>query len=265
MEHSTVSSLLRCIQAYCIQLCEKHTLDFGIAYYCERFPEVAELNQFREVIADETTDVRALFMQAQEWFEQNDLKCYRWAPALGVASPALAEFLVEHGFDRRVDVALRLTEWVELDASPGVRVLPARAMRAAYRESLEAVPPDTGSTWTAHIAEACEDRLDDPSFDMFVALVDKQPAGRCALYQVGDLAHVRDLAVLPAFADRGVERALLAHVLALAKRLVLGNVLAHVSADDRVRLAWFQHAGFVPDGEMVEFRRDPVVVPDSAA
>lgn len=265
MEHTTVNSLLRCIQAYCNQLCDKHTLDFGIAYYSERFPEVAELNQFREVLYDETGDVRALFEQAEEWFSRNGLNCYRWAPALGTMPKHLVEYLVEHGFERHVDVAMRLTKWVELDAAAEVRVLPARAMRAAYRESLEAVPPATGSPWSAHVAEACEERLDDPSFDMFVALVEKQPAGRCALYQVGDLAHVRDLAVLPAFADRGVERALLGHVLGLAKRLALANVLALVENDDRVQEAWFQHAGFVPDGEIEEFRRDPLVVPDPAA
>ena len=265
MEHGTVSSLLRCIQAYCDQLCDKHTLDFGIAYYCERFPEVAELNQLREVMIGEADDVRTLLDQAQAWFAQSGLNCYRWAPAMGTAPQELSEFLIKRGFERCVDVALRLTEWVELEASPEVRVLPARAMRSAYRESLEAVPPPTGSPWSAHVAEACEDRLDDPSYDMFVALVNKEPAGRSALYQVGDLAHVRDLTVLPEFADRGVERTLLAHVLALAKRLELAKVMAHVAKDDAVRLAWFQHAGFVPAGEMEEFRRDPVVVPDSAA
>jgi len=265
MEHSTVSSLLRCIQAYCNQLCDKHTLDFGIAYYCERFPKVAELNQFREVMISDADDVSTLFDQAQAWFAQNGLNCYRWAPAMGTAPPQLAQLLVERGYERRVDMALRLTEWVELETSPEVRVLPARAMRSAYRESLEVVPPETGSLWSAHVAEACEDRLDDPSFDMFVAMVNKQPAGRCALYQVGDLVHVRDLTVLPAYADRGVERALLAHVLALAKRLAMTKVMAHVAKDDPVRLAWFQHAGFVPNGEVEEFRRDPVLIPDSAA
>ena len=109
------------------------------------------------------------------------------------------------------------------------------------------------------------ERFPPDEHDMFVALVNKEPAGRCALYQVGDLAHVRDLTVLPEYADRGVERTLLAHVLTLAKRLELGKVMAHVAKDDAVRLARFHHAGFVPAGEIEEFRRDPVVIPDSAA
>ena len=51
--------------------------------------------------------------------------------------------------------------------------------------------------------------MNDPNFDLFLAMVDGQPAGRCALYQVGDIARVTDLAVgsLPAGSD--VERALL--------------------------------------------------------
>lgn len=257
MELNTVNSLLRCTQAYCNQLCDKHTLDYGIVYYSERFPEVPELNQFREVMIADEDDVAAAFAQTATWFTENQIECYRWAPALGKASDALAKLLEERGFDRYTDCAFRLTEWVELEAATDVRVLPARAMRSAYRETMEAVPPRTGASWSSHVAEACEERLDDPSLDMFVALVGKQPAGRCALYQVGDLAQVRDVTVLPSFADRGVERALLGHVLALAKRLAMKNVLALAEADDAVRAAWLEHAGFVQDGTIVEFRRDP--------
>jgi len=258
MERNSVNSLLRCAQAYCNQLCDKHTLDYGIVYYCERFPEVPELNQFREVVIERDADIEAAFAQASQWFAKSGLACYRWAPAQGAGPAALSDLLTARGYTSWTGRAFRLTRWVELEPAQNVRVLPARAMRRAYRETLDAAPPKTGSIWSPRVAEACEERLDDPSFDMFVALVDKQPAGRCALYQVGDLAQVRDVSVTPEFADRGVERALLSHVLALAKRLTMRNVLATVATDDERRSAWFADAGFVEDGAIEEFRRDPI-------
>jgi hypothetical protein len=62
-----------------------------------------------------------------------------------------------------------------------------------------------------------------------------------------------------------VERGLIGHVLALARRLTMRNVLATVAEDDAVRSAWLEHAGFVQDGVIEEFRRDPVPRKDPAA
>ncbi len=255
MERSTVNSLLRCTQAYCNQLCDKHTLDFGIVYYCERFPRVAQLNQFREVIAESSEEVLAAVAEADACFSQCGLQCHRWAPALGRASASLSARLGELGFERRVERALRLTEWPTWDVPQGVRVLPARAMRAAYQETLDAAPSFREDACSEDVAKVASERLDDPSFDMFVALVHDKPAGRCALYQVGDLAQVRDLTVLPEFENAGVERALLKQVLAMAKRLTIRHVLASVPVIDTIRSDWFQQAGFVMDGEIEEYGR----------
>ena len=84
----------------------------------------------------------------------------------------------------------------------------------------------------------------------------KQPAGRCALYQVGDLARVMDLTVLPAFDGRDVERALTTHVLALARRLTMRHIFLQIADDDATRRDAFERAGFVPDGTIAEFARD---------
>ena len=53
MERSTVGSLLRTTQALCGQLCEKETLTHGIAYTCARYPNLSEVNQFREVVVED--------------------------------------------------------------------------------------------------------------------------------------------------------------------------------------------------------------------
>ncbi len=102
MERSTVGSLLRSTQTYCAQLCEKQALTYGIAYYSERFAKLPEANQFREVLVDDPARIPAAFDEAERWFKEQGLTCYRWAPADGQASDTLSGFLVSRGFRRSV-------------------------------------------------------------------------------------------------------------------------------------------------------------------
>lgn len=255
MEHNSVSSLLRSTQAFCLQLCEKETLDYGIAYFSPEFSALPEANQFREVWIEDATEIPVAFEQVEHWFAHQNLFCHRWAPAQGKGSPQLDGFLDARGFTKRVYRSMVLREWVEIEPLSRVRVLPARAMRAAFRETYaqdEALP---GASMRKLLADAYERRLDDPQFDMFIATIDGKPAGRAALYQVGDLARVVDLAVLKAFESQHVEDALLAHLIAMAKRLQFRHVLAQICQEDKARYSWLRRVGFVVDGEIVEFER----------
>jgi len=257
IERTTVGSLLRSTQAFCIQLCDKQTLDFGIAYHCARFGDLPEVNQYREVIATEPSDVSVAFDEAERCFGEAGLTCHRWAPADGRASDALAGFLVGHGFVQRAFTAMRLAAWTDLEPRDAVRILPARAMRSVFRDTYLHAGAPADPLRRERLADLYGERLDDPQFDMFVALIDKQPAGRCALYQVGDIARIMDLSVMPGMADRGVERTLLAHLLALAKRLAMRNVCTLIDANDAARIELARRAGFVEDGTIVEFHREP--------
>lgn len=288
MQRSTVGSLLRSTQAACGQICEKQTLELGIAYYSDEFAALPDANQFREVIADDPQSLPQAFEEASQWFEQRGLTILRWAPASGTAAAATIDFLKQRGFRPRTSSAMILSQWIDVEAPAEVRVLPARAMRAALRETFPAadqavgdgpselgqgarssrvvrtsVPlPDGRGTDSlrdiAHrdpAADACERRMDDPQYDMFVAMVAGFPAGRCALYQVGDIARVMDLTVGERFSDAGVDRALIGHVLAMARRLAMRNICVQVDEDQTATRGLLEQAGFVADGSLVEFDR----------
>lgn len=257
MERTTIGSLLRSTQAYCSELCEKETLEYGIAYYNARFAALSEANQFREVLIDDPARIPEAFEQTETWFRRREMFCHRWAPAEGYATQELADFLTQRGFCRRQHIAMSLTRWVDQVTPDQVRILPARAMRTAYRETFTQSDTPESSAMGELLAEASLERLDDPHLDMVVALWDKQPAGRCGLYQVGDIARVMSVCTLPVYAGRGVEEALLAHVLALAKRLTMRNVLTQIDETDGVGRTFLEEAGFDCDGEIVEFERDP--------
>lgn len=255
MACSSIDSLLRSSQAYCQQVCGKQTLDYGIAFFSERFPSVSDVNQFREVWIDDAAHVSLAFEEAERWFAGNALRCLRWAPAGGQPSEALSAYLVERGFERRDYAALMLTSWPTIEADASVRVLPARAMRAALRVVMEQSLASIAEPERSQAIEVMEERLDDPPYDMFVAMADKQPAGCCALYQVGDLVRVMDLHVTEPARYEAVAGGLLVHVLVLARRLAMRNVVAQVPVDDLPRRSLFETYGFEVDGTFTEFER----------
>lgn len=262
MERSTTGSILRTTQAWCGQLCEKQTLSHGIAYYSRHFPELPEANQFREIVIEDPSSLPKAVAESNEWFESQNLTCHRWAPAVGQASDQLSALLETNGFRKRIHTAMVLTRWVELQPVPDIRVVHARAMRAALRETFLESDSPTSAAESGRLADACEERMNDPQFDMFVALVNGRPAGRCALYQVGDIARVMDLSVRSAFDDSEVDRALVAHMLSLAKRLSMRNICVQVADSNSRGCAWFEPFGFVADGTIEEFDRDASHRPD---
>lgn len=255
MQSSTAGSILRSTQAFCGQLCETESLEHGICFASDRFSHLPEANQFREVVIQDPACMAAAYEQAELWFAKRNSFCYRWAPAVDAPEDELGAFLGDRGFTAHDFRVMVLSKWVELDATPDVRVLPARAVRAVYRETF------TQASWPAspqgrdRLADAYDERLDDPHLDMFVAVVDKQPAGRCALFQVGDIARVMGFFVLEPFSDGRVERALLLHVLTLARRLDMRRICTQTRRDDATRTAMLEDAGFVQDGVIVEFER----------
>ncbi len=256
MQHSTTGSILRSTQALCDQLCEKKTLEYGIAYGSKRFAALPEANQFREVIAEDPDKLADAFAEAQDWFRGQGLVCLRWAPADGQATPQFSAFLEGRKFRARTFAAMRLTRWPKVEETGAVRILHARAVRKALRQTFLQAASPASKTMRELQADACEERLDDPQFDLFVALVDGQAVGRCALFQVGDIARVMEHEVLPGFDDRGVDRALLNHVVGLAKRLGMHSIVAQADNADAAQLAKLEQAGFAVDGTIVEFEPD---------
>lgn len=255
-QRTTTGSLLRSSQAYAAQLCEKETLSGGIAYYCDRFGDLPAVNQFREVLLADGADASAVCAQAEQWFADRGLRCGRWAPAEHQSIAPLEKWLAPRGFARRELAALVLTEWREWEPAPRVRVVPARAARAAYRTTWLADGASSVATFMALRADAHNERLDDPQLDAFVALADGQPAGRCDLYQVGDICRVLHFAVLEGHQAGGADRALLGHVLTLARRLAMRHVYTQVDIRRPQRIALLEEAGFVRDGTLVEFCRE---------
>ncbi|MCH8243610.1 MAG: hypothetical protein IH897_13510, partial [Planctomycetes bacterium] len=73
--------------------------------------------------------------------------------------------------------------------------------------------------------------------------------------QVGDIGRLMPIALPQEYKERGVEEALLAHGLALAKRLMLKIVCTTVAESETEKNSSLERAGFVPDGRFVQYDR----------
>ena len=241
MERTTVSAYLRTTQAWCLQLCEKETLDHGIAYVNPRHATLPEACHLREVVIEDPAAVAEAFARTEHWFRERKLRCLRWAPVESQPLEPLAGVLAANGFVTRRYNVLALSRWEVPAANGDIRILPARAMRSAFL-----------STFVVSTeADAFAERLDDPHLDMFVAVGPGGPVGRCGLFQVGDIARV----VEPVAADPVLERTLVAAALSLAKRLAYKTVLMQCNSDNPATLTRYAEYGFSPAGQFVEFDR----------
>lgn len=252
MSTATIASLFRATQSWCEQLCEKNTLQFGIAFFAERFPQLAEANQFREIVVEDAAQAAEAIREAETQFAAHGLTVRRWSPAAGAHSPALERLLLDRGFTPQRHTAWRLGQWPEPTKAEGVRILPARAMRTA----LPATIPVSGfasDEARSQAVEAVLDRLDDAQLDLVVAMVGDRAVGRCGLYQVGDIGQIVELCTSPGHDDAAC--ALACHTLALAHRLAIRNVCAIAPDNSQYDAAFWEHLGFVADGEFVEYTR----------
>jgi GNAT superfamily N-acetyltransferase len=137
-------------------------------------------------------------------------------------------------------------------ADVSIRILPARAMPNAFRQTFADGAPRADAR-----ASLVYERLNDSNYDIFIAMVDDQPAGRIGYLEVGDIARLADLFVLPKFRRRGVGLTLTAHFLRLARRLLPRAVVTCTEAENDAGTTFLARCGFSPAGSLTEFDRPP--------
>ncbi len=244
--------LRRAHQAWYGQITEQHTLDCGVALTCPAYPTLPDGNQIREVVLGASQTAESALDEVETFYAEQGLTCFAWTPAAEPPAEPLAELLTSRGFVRKTTRALLLTRWPDLQADPNVRILPARAMRDAFRTVYAQAVADAGPETAARV-DAMVDRIDDPHLDMAVALVDGEPAGLMDLFQVGDIGFIKMAFTAEPHRRRGVATTLLAHTLDLAQRLALPRI--GTQAEDDATLAFFSAAGFDVGAEVISFHR----------
>jgi ribosomal protein S18 acetylase RimI-like enzyme len=250
-EVEIISAARRSDQAWCEQVCQWESLGFGVAYFARDFPSLAETQQLRDVWLNQV-DPQAAYEQTETFFHERELICSRWALSPEQDVQQAEALLVPLGWKRRDWLAMGLARWdsASEEADESIRILPARAMPKAYRQSLA-----ESASLDADSLQAGFRRLDDANYDPFVAVVAGEVAGRSGYLEVGDIARLEDLTISEQFRGRGVDRALVAHFLRTARRLLPRAVVARVDAHDEQARTFLQSCGFSATGTLTHFHR----------
>lgn len=245
MTHDSVASLLRANQAYYELSCDTLTLDGGIAFFNNELPELADANQLREVLVPNPDDLPAVFGAVEECFSEQGVRCCRWAPSMEQGVEPLSQFLTERGFTLRRTSVFALVRWSEPRRGAAVRVLPARPMQSAYRDTFGDLP-------SVNLAAEL-DRLDDPRYAAFVAMEGSTPIGRATMFECGETVRLNDVYVSPDFRSRGVGAALLSQMLTEAHRVAARVVCAQIDQSAESAAGFLETLGLVRAGEICEF------------
>ncbi len=227
------------------QITQWESLDYGVAYWSTAHPTLPEANQLRDVwLADVAAD--EAYARSEALFEERGARCGSWTIASSQSEEPVRDLLASKGWRRVETTVLTLARWdlTDAPAEPSIRILPARAMRKAYRATFGELSAE---------GDAAVIRLDDSNLDEFVATIDGAPAGRIGYLSVGDTARITSAFVLPAFRGRCVGLQLMAHVIRLARRLLPKVIVS--GADTADARSYLNRCGFDAAGTTVEYRR----------
>lgn len=225
--------------------------DFGDAFHNAEFAGIHEANMLQDAWLD-TLDSDAVFDATEAMYAAQNTRCCAWMPATIQPIDVIESLLLPRGWKRRDLTATYFSNAWLFDETPSetLRILPARAMPRAYRATFADGVASSGVSANAAFA-----RLDNASFNAFVAMRGDEPLGRAAYLEVGDIARVMDIHVMAAARRQGAGRALIAHMLQIARRLLPRIVVACPPQESSAAMGFLTHCGFVASGTIPQFIR----------
>lgn len=247
-----LSAVRRSSQVYYAQLSEQVPLSCGVAFICPQYPNYSGGNQLREAIIPAGKSPAEACDEVQSFYADLNLHCFRWAPAAEQPVEPLEAFLTSRGYSPIRNLALSWTREVDIPTNPNVRLLPARAMRKSLRKLIlrdYAYTPPVREM----IADVAIDRLDNPQYDMFVAMLDDRPAGHGGLLQVGEIGRIENIFVAEDSRRQGVGLSIMSHLLALGRRLALRITCLETEETNLPAQSLYARCGFEPGGAFTEF------------
>lgn len=252
-----LAAMRRANQVYHEQLSERKTLSCGVAFFSERYNCLPYVNQLREAVIPTGGSMSEAFDEVNAFYSSLGLTCNRWVPAVTQPAEPVEAFLTRHGYERRRKQIMELRRIEEIRANPDVRILPARAMRAALREIILQDPFHPEETREA-AADATLDQLDEPRFEMSVAMLRGAPAGFGALLEAGEIGAIYSVVVLERFQRQGVARTLMKHLLALSQRLALRTTVLEIVGGHTIAESLYRQCGFETVAGYSEFVLAPM-------
>ena len=237
---------------------EEAPLDVGVAFTNPQLPRIWDANTVMDGALPPETSPEAAVAEADEHFARAGTRCRQWimnpsAPASQVAP--LAEHLLSHGWAAHAYDIMHLSGRSSAASGPaeaeGLTVIPARA---SFRHARELAEEDAAAWGEPQLAEASMLPLDDPHWDVSIALRDGRAVARAGVLAVGDIGRIEHVYVSPSHRRQGVGRTMVGRALEVCARSLFRHVMLCVLPDDRAAIGLYTAFGFRRIGQLVAYR-----------
>lgn len=238
---------------------EETQLDAGVAFTNRELPRVGEANRVMDGALPPDISPADAVDEVRRHFEGVGTACLGW-----VANPAapesrtrpLVEHLVETGWrpDPYDVMHLGLRPSTRVEEAAGLTIIPARASFRHARALADEAAAECGEP---QLADASMLHLDDPHWDVSIALRDGQVVARAGVLAVGDIGRIEHVFVAKAHRRRGVGRTMVGRMLEVCARSLFKHVMLRVRPDDHAAIDLYAHFGFRNIGQIVAYRRPP--------
>lgn len=237
-----------------LALGESEQLDVGLALHSPSLHSLDQANRVIDAALPPGADADAAIDAVDAFYRGQYLQCLAWtfnASSDDFARQPLTQALEYRGFQRRTHAIVHTQRVIQTDAAslPSVQILPARS---AYRHARLLAEERAAAEGNAQVADALMLYLDEPRYDVQIALQDNVPIATVGVLTVGDMGLIADLYVSPAMRGRGVGRTILSRAADYCVRSMFRHVFAGVDATDAMAIHLLARLGLTPVGEFVE-------------
>lgn len=235
---------------------EETPLDAGVAFTNRELPRIGEANRVMDAALPPGVSPADAVDEVRRYFRDVGTACLGW-----VANPAAAEsrtrplieHLVETGWrpDPYDVMHLGLRPSGRVEETAGLTVIPARA---SFRHARALADEEAAERGEPQLADASMLHLDDPHWDVSIALRDGQAIARAGVLAVGEIGRIEHVFVGKSHRRRSVGRTMVGRILEVCARSLFKHVMLGVRPDDHAAIDLFAGFGFRKIGQIVAYQ-----------
>jgi ribosomal protein S18 acetylase RimI-like enzyme len=248
---------------YASQLADGDELSVGVAFVTPDLPHMWDANHIRGVQLLAGMSAESAFEIVSGHFQSKAARCWYWVMNPSASDEQvrpIIDYLLARGYTRRVHHVYQLQAAPAIrpvppwsNAADAISVIPARA---AYRQ-MTALAKEASARWpdaASQLTDAFIRRLDDPHFDVLLAMKTGQPVASIAILAVGDVGLIEDVYVAENHRRQGLGRMIVARGIELCARTLFKHVFLGVDPTNAVAVRLYQSMGFQRLGEAVAYQ-----------
>ena len=234
---------------------EEAQLDAGVAFTNPQLPDVWDANGVIDAAVPPGASPAEVVEEVRDHFARAGAECRRWIlnpSAPGPQARPLVEHLASAGWHPRPYNVMYLAGRAPVDpaGAADLTIIPARASFRHARELAE----EAAAEWDLpQLADASMLHLDDPHWDVMIALRDGRAVARAGVLAAGDVGRVEHLFVGERHRRQGIGATMLGRALDVCARSLFKHVMLCVPPHEQAAARLYTRFGFRKIGEMVTY------------